>query len=296
MTGLECVRDADLGAFALGKLSESASRIVSSHVSVCRGCANRLERLDTLTDPLVNSLRAALKGPQPTPAANPETVGPDAADQPAPMIPARVNGYEILEELGRGGTSVVYKARQTHPERLVALKMILSGSHAGPDRAARFLAEADVIATLRHPNIVRVYEVGQHKGLPYLALEYVEGGTLAERLDRQPQPWCAAAQMVEQLARAVEHAHRQGVVHRDLKPANILMSSEFGVRSSELKNTEFAPKITDFGLAKRQEADLTHTGAVLGTPSYMAPEQAFDSKSAGAAADVYARAPSCTRC
>jgi WD40 repeat protein/tRNA A-37 threonylcarbamoyl transferase component Bud32 len=172
--------------------------------------------------------------------------------------------------------SVVYQARQAHPVRLVALKMILSGSHTGAAERARFLAEADAIARLRHPNIVQIYEVGQHDGLPFLSLEYVSGGSLAQKV-RGPQPAHEAAALVETLARAMQHAHDHGVVHRDLKPANILLTAEG------------APKVTDFGLAKQERPELTATGAVVGTPSYMAPEQAVgDNRAVGPAADVYA--------
>src|SRR5262249_12705200 len=149
-------------------------------------------------------------------------------------------GYELLGELGRGGSSVVYKARQRHPNRVVALKMILAGTHAGAERTARFLAEADAIARLRHPNIVQVFEVGSHYGLPYLALEYCSGGSLADRLDGCPQPPRPAAELVAALARAVQSAHDQGVIHRDLKPANVLLSADsaYGRRFKDREEVE----------------------------------------------------------
>src|SRR5205085_1992183 len=185
-------------------------------------------------------------------------------------------GYEILEELGRGGMGVVYKARQTSLNRMVALKMILDGDYAGRPELARFRAEAEAVARLQHPNIVQIYEVGEHLGRPFLALEYVDGGSLAQKLDGAPQPPGPAARLVETLARAVHAAHRQQVVHRDLKPANVLLSEDG------------APKVSDFGLAKKLgEGDQTATGAVMGTPSYMAPEQADGrSKQVGPAADI----------
>jgi serine/threonine-protein kinase len=151
--------------------------------------------------------------------------------------------------------SVVYRARQAHPAREVALKVLLAGSHAPAERRARFLAEADAIARLRHPNIVQVFEVGRHDGLPFLVLELVGGGSLSQALGGVPRPPREAVALVETLARAVHYAHTQGVVHRDLKPANVLLT-EGGT-----------PKITDFGLAKQERPDLTATGAVLGTPS-----------------------------
>jgi tetratricopeptide (TPR) repeat protein/tRNA A-37 threonylcarbamoyl transferase component Bud32 len=190
-----------------------------------------------------------------------------------------VPGYEIQEELGRGGMGVVYKARHLALNRLVALKMILNSANAGREALARFHAEAEVVARLHHPNIVQIYEVGAADGCPFLALELVEGGNLHRQLDGNPQPPESAARMMEVLARAMHHAHQQGVVHRDLKPGNVLLDHDG------------TPKITDFGLAKRLEHDQTQTAseAILGTPTYMAPEQAAGkTREVGPAADVYA--------
>jgi serine/threonine protein kinase/tetratricopeptide (TPR) repeat protein len=194
-------------------------------------------------------------------------------------------GYEILGELGRGGMGVVYRARQMSLNRLVALKMILAPEHAGPHQAARFRAEAEAVARLQHPNIVQVHEVGDHDGRPFFSMELVEGATLADRIDGHPQPASEAAGLVEVLARAVQHAHSRGVVHRDLKPANVLLLS-----GGERLNAA-GPKITDFGLAKRLDGPAAHTqtGTILGSPSYMAPEQTGRSRrEVGPAADVYA--------
>jgi DNA-binding beta-propeller fold protein YncE/tRNA A-37 threonylcarbamoyl transferase component Bud32 len=187
-------------------------------------------------------------------------------------------GYEVLEELGRGGMGVVYKARQTRLNRLVALKMILSGTHAGHEDRLRFLAEAEAVAAIKHPGVVEVYEFGTHDDRPYYALEFCEGGTLADKLAGTPLQGREAAQTVAELARAVQAAHDRGIVHRDLKPDNVLIGA-----GGQLK-------VTDFGLARRVEAGsgLTQTGAILGTPSYMAPEQAEGKKDVGPAADVYA--------
>jgi WD40 repeat protein/tRNA A-37 threonylcarbamoyl transferase component Bud32 len=190
-----------------------------------------------------------------------------------------VAGYEILAELGRGGMGVVYKARQTKLNRLVALKMILSGAHARPEDLARFSAEAEAVAGLRHPHIVQIYDVGEQGGLPFFSLEFVEGGTLADRLDGTPWEAPRAAQMVELLARAMHAAHTAGVIHRDLKPANVLLTADG------------TPKVTDFGLAKRLDGagSQTRTGTIMGTPSYMAPEQAGGrTHDLGPATDVYA--------
>src|SRR5262249_11116935 len=175
-----------------------------------------------------------------------------------------VAGYEILEVLGRGGMGVVYKARQVGLKRLVALKMILAGAHAEANDLARFRAEAEAVAHLQHPHIVQIHEIGEQNGLPYFSLEYVEGGSLAERLNGTPLPPRQAAELSEILARAMQGAHERGIIHRDLKPGNVLLTAEG------------TAKITDFGLAKRLDVDVgqTQSGAILGTPSYMAPEQA----------------------
>jgi WD40 repeat protein len=215
--------------------------------------------------------------------------------------PVAVPGYEILGELGRGGMGVVYKARQTSLKRLVALKMVLAGGHAGPEELARFRSEAEAVARLQHPNVVQIYEVGEHDGRPYFSLEFMDGGSLAGQLAGRPQPPAEAAQLVETLARAMHHCHQAGIVHRDLKPANVLLrrknqeprtkNQEADADSLDLGSWFFEPKVSDFGLAKQLESDLgrTRTGAVLGTPAYMAPEQAAGKvREVGPAADVYA--------
>jgi WD40 repeat protein/tetratricopeptide (TPR) repeat protein/tRNA A-37 threonylcarbamoyl transferase component Bud32 len=216
--------------------------------------------------------------------------------QARPLVP----GYEILGVLGRGGMGVVYKARQVSLNRVVALKTILAGAHSGAEERARFQAEARAVASLQHPNIVQIFEVGEHNGLPFLALEYVEGGSLAEKLGGTPQPAAVAARIVETLARAMHCAHQAGILHRDLKPANVLLSAcRFAFTASDAANAkrqaeahdEFVPKITDFGLAKKLDGapGLTSTGAIMGTPSYMAPEQASGvTRRLGPSADVYA--------
>jgi hypothetical protein len=215
-----------------------------------------------------------------------------------------VPGYEILGELGRGGQSIVYQARQLALPRTVALKVVLPRVQADPSHLARFRAEAAVIACLQHPNIVQIYDVGEAEGRPYFALEFVAGGSLARYLDGTPQPAHPAAQLIETLARAMQAAHAHGVVHRDLKPANILLASGGGVSRESLPLTTHhspltthQPKIADFGLAKcidgtgqvPSRGGPTITGEILGTPSYMAPEQAATPRPpVGPAADVYA--------
>jgi WD40 repeat protein len=200
---------------------------------------------------------------------------PAAAPGNGPAVP----GYDLLGVLGRGGMGVVYKARQLRLNRLVALKMILAGAHAGERELARFRTEAEAVARLQHPHIVQIYEVGEADGTPYCALEYCDGGSLDKKLRGTPQPSREAARLVETLAGAVHAAHQAGIVHRDLKPANVLLTADG------------QPKITDFGLAKKLDSATgqTASGAIMGTPSYMAPEQAGgQSKEVGPAADIYA--------
>ncbi len=203
--------------------------------------------------------------------------GQNTVPEPAPAA-VSVPGYEIEGVLGRGGMGVVYKARHLSLKRIVALKMVLAGGHAGPRELARFRIEAEAVARLQHPNIVQIHEVGEADGHPYCALEFVEGGNLASRIASKPMPAEEAAKLVETLARAMQLAHSRNVVHRDLKPANILLTADG------------TPKITDFGLARQTDNDSgeTQDGAVMGTPSYMAPEQASGrTHEAGPAADVY---------
>jgi serine/threonine protein kinase len=231
-----------------------------------------------------------------------------------------VPGYEVLGELGRGGMGIVYKARQLVLDRIVALKMVQAATHAGPKETARFRREASAAARLQHPNIVQIYEVGEHDGRPYLALEYVDGGNLAQQLARALPSARQAAQLVEVVARAMHFAHQKGIIHRDLKPANILLQNDEGrmtnderMSNDEARSTKaqgighsslgishsfvighwsfVIPKITDFGLAKQMEevARHTHSGAILGTPAYMAPEQAAGrTRDIGPDTDVYA--------
>src|SRR5262249_41576580 len=173
-----------------------------------------------------------------------------------------VAGYEIVRELGKGGMGVVYLARQVQLDRLVALKMIRS-ARADRDELIRFRTEAESVARLTHANIVQIYEIGEHDGQPFFSLEYCPGGSLDRRLNGQPLAPAVAAALVEKLARAVDYAHQRGVVHRDLKPANVLYAEDE------------TPKIADFGLAKRVDTPgQTRAGMIMGTPAYMAPEQA----------------------
>jgi serine/threonine protein kinase/WD40 repeat protein len=231
---------------------------------------------------------------------------PSRAIPPAPSLPV-VPGYELLEELGRGGMGVVYRARQTSLQRSVALKMLLTSALQTEGALARFRTEEEALAQLQHPHIVQIYEIGEHEGRPFFALEYVAGPSLARYLDGRPQGSRPAAGLVEVLARAVDFAHQRGIIHRDLKPANVLLqrsdekaAGRPGPADPRLLSSDFIPKITDFGLAKfvcngeptgEGRRDLTETGTILGTPSYMAPEQAGGARKGrrvGRAADVYA--------
>jgi WD40 repeat protein/tRNA A-37 threonylcarbamoyl transferase component Bud32 len=268
----------------------------------CSGCGATLEAKDRLAGKHVRCADCGARTLVPSAAEEAVTV-PPAPPQEAETMPPRmaagesdqttipptaaysgagpaggVLGYEILGELGRGGMGVVYQARHTKLGRLVALKMILIAEHAGPEERARFQTEAEAVARLQHPNIVQIYEVGEQDGRPFFSLEFCAGGSLEKKLGGVPLPPREAARLAETLARAMHAAHEAGVVHRDLKPANVLLAKDG------------TPKITDFGLAKKLgEVGQTATGAVMGTPSYMAPEQA-GGKSAdiGPLADVYA--------
>jgi tetratricopeptide (TPR) repeat protein len=215
---------------------------------------------------------------------------------PAGLPLPHVLGYELIEELGRGGMGVVYKAWQPRLNRLVALKMILAGAHAGPQELARFRIEVEAAGRLQHPNIVAVYEVSQPGDPPFLVMEFVDGGSLDKKLDGTPLPAPVAAGLLETLSRAVHHAHQRAIVHRDLKPANVLLQKDEGGRmkdeSDPFFGSSFLPKITDFGVAKLLkggDSGQTPPGAVLGTPSYMAPEQAAGrGTDIGPPTDVYA--------
>jgi serine/threonine-protein kinase len=204
--------------------------------------------------------------------------GPTAGSPPHTNLPP-IPGYEVEAVLGRGGMGVVYRARHLRLNRPVALKMLLAGNCAGPSDRARFQREAEAVANLRHANIVQVYDVGEQDGRPFFTMEIVPGGSLAEKLAGVPQPAREAAALVVTLSEAVSAAHQGGIVHRDLKPANVLLSADG------------TPKISDFGLARRLESAerLTQSGAVLGTPSYMAPEQARGrTRALGPPVDIYA--------
>ena len=322
-----CPTDKKLRALLDDVLSSSERDALARHVERCASCQEQLTGLtatpdsktwrraeqpscgSTAEEGMIRRLKRMPSWSAPT--------GPTQETWPANLWPHMeialsgvvgselpvVPGYEILGELGRGGMGVVYKARQLGLHRIVALKMIQAGTHAGPKDLARFRAEAAVIARLQHPNIVQIYDVGEVAGRPYFVLEFVAGGSLAQHLQGKPQAVRLAALLVETLARAVHAAHVNGVIHRDLKPANILLykeesNTESGSFSSSLLlPSSFLPKITDFGVAKCAGNDCvapdlrepTVTGELLGTPNYMAPEQAMAShQEVGPVTDVYA--------
>jgi eukaryotic-like serine/threonine-protein kinase len=228
----------------------------------------------------------------------------DSLETPAMLGGVTVPGYDLLEELGRGGMGVVYKARHRKLHRLVALKMIIGGAHVSQVGLTRFRSEAEAVAKLQHSNIVQIFETGEHEGCPYLSLEFVDGGSLDEHLRNSPTTPSAAAALVETLARAMQFAHQHGIVHRDLKPANVLLATKNGssslIRKKETGSSSLpenhwsltaTPKIADFGLAKHvdDESGNTQTGSVMGTPCYMAPEQARgNNRQVGPPADIYA--------
>jgi WD40 repeat protein/serine/threonine protein kinase len=212
-----------------------------------------------------------------------------------------VPGYEVLQQLGEGAMGVVYRARQRSLGREVALKMVKDVPGSQPQLMERFLREASTIARLKHPHIVQIHEIGQFQGLPYLCLEYIAGGSLADRLKQGPLSPRESAELVRLLARAMHSVHQEGIIHRDLKPGNILlqmtndqcpMTNDAGARELVIGHSSLViPKIADFGLARLldSESELTHTGNILGTPSYMAPEQAEGKiASVGPASDIWA--------
>ncbi len=239
-------------------------------------------------------LKQALAASSPAATTPRFEVGPNIAARSATTSAAGAvrlhyfGDYELIDEIARGGMGVVYRARQVSLNRIVAVKMILSGQLAGEAEVKRFRVEAEAAANLQHPHIVAIHEIGEHEGRHYFSMDYIAGKNLAEHAHAQPLSARETAQLVKQLAEAVHYAHQRGTLHRDLKPQNVLIDAQG------------QPHITDFGLAKRWDAtdpsapgagaasELTHTGAIMGSPSYMAPEQAAARLGEiGPATDVY---------
>ena len=229
------------------------------------------------------NLESALRCLEVLDAIAPEEDLSEESDEPSlssifSQLPRDFGGFELLEEIGRGGMGVVYKARQKELDRTVAVKMILDSYLASEEHIRRFHEEAKAAARVEHSNIVHIHEVGQWNDQHYFAMEYIAGDSLAQKVACGEIDPDQAALLVQRVARAVDHLHRQGIVHRDLKPSNILVGEDG------------EPHVTDFGLAKVfcQEGPATATGVIVGTPSYMAPEQAMaEMEKVGPRSDVY---------
>ena len=305
-----------------GFLNETASEpertTLSQHIDRCAVCQAKLDGLTSKTESLHSpSASAVLASPRraiprrqssnsqsgtlarlkenPPSSSCPleSAAGERGLNEAGVALFSAVAGYEILSEIGRGGMGVVYKARHVGLDRLVALKMILAGPHAGDKELARFRQEAEAVARLRHPNIIQIYDIGESEGRPYLALEFVDGDSLAHLLLGAPQPYLPAARLVETLAGA-DHSLRPSARHRSPRPQagqrapgtasrrparaggrrQISIGQDFADYAGGLLSA--VPKITDFGLAKRLDSHHsgTHSGEIVGTPSYMALEQA----------------------
>jgi len=311
----------ELRALSLGRLGEAELARVSAHLGACPECCRRIDQL-AAADPLLarlqqsaarrgealvspaqrrSAVRALRRGQAARAAARSGDPGTEPVILPAPK---QVGDYDILAEVGRGGMGVVYQARHRGLHRLAAVKMVLAGEFASPAQELRFRLEAELAARVQHSNIVQVYEIGSYQGRPFLALEWVEGGSLANRLDGEPWPPGEAASLLETLARAIHVAHGEGVVHRDLKPGNILLQKGEGGRREDQGESSrsgltadpasgLVPKISDFGLARPTEGSvsMTQSGFLVGTPGYMAPEQAGGRGTGalvGPATDIYA--------
>jgi eukaryotic-like serine/threonine-protein kinase len=275
MLSRECVTDGDLRAFLVGDLPDHLAGPISTHLEVCPTCEAAARRLDDLTDPVIRSLQRALGGR----TWNDRPTGDGAPPRAGQATRARhVEGYELQGELGRGGMGIVFRARDKSLNRVVALKMILAGQFASPAEVRRFRTETEAAAQLDHPHIVPIYEVGEDDGMPYFSMKLIEGSSLTKHVGRFADDPQAVVRLLTAVARAVHYAHQRGIIHRDLKPANILIDA-----AGE-------PHVTDFGLARRVDGagGETQSGALVGTPCYMAPEQAGGKKSVTIAVDVYA--------
>ncbi|HMP02193.1 MAG TPA: serine/threonine-protein kinase [Gemmatales bacterium] len=288
-----------LRSWLAGRLPAEQAEQIEAHVADCAPCSLALAALDDSGDRLLTCMRQAQSIRHDTWRLE-SAVTPDAQDsRPSSAsgdgLPSRLHHYEIERELGRGGMGRVFLAHDARLRRSVALKVLSAGTGATAEDRGRFKAEALAAARLQHPNIVQIYEVGEWQGLPFLALEYIGGGTLRDRCWPHPLPPAQVAPIVAQLAHALHHAHLQGVIHRDLKPANVLLAEvpAHGPNGSHA-GLALVPKLSDFGLAKLRLSDdspptgvmNTEAGTLLGTPAYMAPELAAQ-QPASVASDVY---------
>jgi tetratricopeptide (TPR) repeat protein len=289
---VSCPSIEDLHRLQCGRLPAAEVEVLARHLEACGQCAEALQSLagedslvgilsgddtaeDAPVDQLIGRLKGLLSGETTSTSAR---LAPVLAPPRGPGEIGRLGNYRVLEVLGSGGMGTVYQARDIRLPRLVALKTILTGPEACPERLSRFRREAEAVARLQHPNIVQLLEIGEHDGQPFLVMEYVSGGSLARRLAENVLPIRPTAVLIESLARALHAAHSVGIVHRDLKPANVLLAADG------------TPRLADFGLAKRldEETAATQPGVVLGTPGYMAPEQMGGSGTEiGPAADIY---------
>jgi WD40 repeat protein len=310
-------------AFSQGRMNERQLADLSRHLAQCPTCRavvesappDKFQALFRQNRPPVPTAGHTVRGDAPTledsslrpPVATvvPDSIPPAAqvvplaaAQQGAPTIP----GYQIAEKIGEGGMGVVYKAWQHRLKRWVALKMIRAEVLSYPGALSRFQKEASAVARLPHPNIITLYEIGEHQGLHYFGMEYVDQGSLAQHWNHKPQDPAEVARMLEPVARAIDYAHRHNVVHRDLKPANVLLTA-CGF-AEDAKPQAAIPKITDFGLAKRLDfssttlppnvqaslsISMTSPGQIMGTPGFMAPEQVVSQGGdVGPAVDIYA--------
>jgi serine/threonine protein kinase/WD40 repeat protein len=308
---MNCPDDAELAGFLNEALPRGTGARVADHIDTCARCQGRLDALlanQEVPTPELPDAPSGVLALGPDTATDVVNRRPVAAFVGLPDVP----GFDVLAEIGRGGMGVVFKARHRRLNRLVALKMILAGAVADPSDVQRFLFEAVVLGRVSHPQIVQVFAADTYTGpngvpIPYLAMELLEGGSLSRKLrdqndssgaPRWPAPRSAAA-LVEGLARAVHAAHLRGVVHRDLKPGNVLFAGATAAPAAAPRGSgrepappESVAKVMDFGLAKFTAgagtgADITQSGQVVGTPQYMAPEQATGAREIGPAADVY---------
>jgi WD40 repeat protein/serine/threonine protein kinase len=260
------------------RVRDLVDRILESECAPEEACADCPELLPRILLRLEQMRRVERQLVDLFPSSAAGGSGSHPSSQGADTLPL-IDGYEMEGIIGRGGMGIVYKARQVKLNRLVALKMLLSGEYASPQEVARFVRESQAIAELQHPHIVQIHDVGEVRGRPYFTMEFVDGGSLAQQLAGVPQPSRRSAELIATIARAVHSAHSKGIIHRDLKPANILLT------------VDGAPKIADFGLARHVEGDpkLTMSDARVGTPSYMSPEQALGKLGKiGPSVDIYA--------